>query len=42
MASGTIGAPARPCRTRVTMSTLTLGASAQQADATMNPASAAW
>ena len=42
IASGTMGAPASPCRTRVAMSTPTVGANAQQADATMKPASAAW
>ena len=41
MASGTIGAPSRPCTTRAAMSRPTLGTTAQAAEASTKPASAA-
>ena len=41
MASGTIGAATSPCTTRAAISTPTEGASAQPAEASVNPASTA-
>ena len=42
MASGTIGAPSRPCTTRAAMSSPMLGTTAHAAEASTKPASAAW
>jgi len=40
-ASGTIGAPTRPCTTRVAISTPASGANAQAAEASVKPSSTA-